>query len=113
MRLKERFFQPDKYNDRKAASCWLKFQFPFWWPNLLTALDTLSWLHFTRQDGDIARGLDWFLANQSADGLWEIGYGSGKNIHTAIQRPFGLTTPLYTTCPSIAITRPGTRPVTV
>jgi len=79
-RLKERFFQPDKYNDRKAGSYWLKFQFPFWWPNLLTTLDTLSRLNFDRKDADIARGLDWFLSNQSADGLWEIGYGSGKNI---------------------------------
>jgi hypothetical protein len=79
-RLEERLFQPDKYNDRKAASYWFKFQYPFWWPNLLTALDTLSWLSFDRQDPPIARGLDWFLANQSADGLWEIGYGSGRNI---------------------------------
>ena len=88
-RLKERFFQPDKYTDRKAASYWLKFQFPFWWPNLVTALDALSWLHFTRQDDNIAHGLDWFLANQSADGLWEIGYGSGSNIQ-AIRRWVGL-----------------------
>jgi hypothetical protein len=81
-RLKERFFQPDKYNDRKAAAYWLKFQFPFWWPNLLTALDALSRLDFGRKDADIARGLDWFLSNQSADGLWEIGYGSGQNIQS-------------------------------
>jgi hypothetical protein len=77
--LKERLFQPDKYNDRKAASYWLKFQFPFWWPNLLTALDSLSFLGFDRQDQDVARGLAWFTENQSADGLWETGYGSGRN----------------------------------
>ena len=81
-RLKERFFQPDKYNDRKAASYWFKFQFPFWWPSLVTALDTLSWLDFDPNDQAIARALDWFRANQSADGLWEIGYGSGRNIQT-------------------------------
>ena len=77
-RLKERLFHADKYNDRKAPSYWLKFQFPFWWPSLVTALDTLSWLGFNRQDRDIERGMDWFLANQSADGLWETGYGNGK-----------------------------------
>jgi hypothetical protein len=77
--MKERFFQPDKYTDRKADSYWLKFQFPFWWPNLLTALDTLSRLGFTRKDKDIARGLAWFVENQSGDGLWETGYGSGRN----------------------------------
>jgi hypothetical protein len=78
-RLKERFLQPDKYNDRQAPAYWLKFQFPFWWPNLLTALDSLSQLGFTRQDWDIARGLAWFVENQSKDGLWETGYGSGQN----------------------------------
>jgi hypothetical protein len=77
-RLKERFFQADKYNDRKVPSYWLKFQFPFWWPSLVTALDSLSWLGFDRQDSDIARGLDWFIANQSSDGLWETGYGKGR-----------------------------------
>jgi hypothetical protein len=77
--LKERLFQADKYNDRKAPSYWLKFQFPFWWPSLVTALDTLSHLGFDRQDKDIARGLDWFVEHQSVDGLWETGYGSGRN----------------------------------
>ena len=76
--LKSRFFQADKYNDRKAPSYWLKFQFPFWWTSLLTALDTLSWLGFDRQDTDVARGLHWFLSSQLADGLWETGYGSGR-----------------------------------
>ncbi|MGD2146793.1 MAG: prenyltransferase/squalene oxidase repeat-containing protein [Anaerolineae bacterium] len=76
--LKRRFFRPDKYNDRKASSYWLKFQFPFWWTNLLTALDTLSWLGFDARDDAVARGLDWFRSNQAADGLWETGYGSGK-----------------------------------
>ncbi|MGA2490052.1 MAG: prenyltransferase/squalene oxidase repeat-containing protein [Anaerolineales bacterium] len=77
-RLMERFFQADKYNDRKAPSYWLKFQFPFWWPNLLTALDSLAWLGFTHQDKDIGRGLAWFTDNQSEDGLWETGYCSGR-----------------------------------
>jgi hypothetical protein len=54
-------FQADKYNDRKAPAYWLKFQFPFWWTGLLTALDTLSRLGFDCRDEDVARGLDWFL----------------------------------------------------
>ena len=76
--LKRRFFKPDKYNDRKAKSYWFKFQFPFWWTNLLTALDTLSWLEFDREDADIIKGLEWFSTNQVEDGLWPTGYGSGK-----------------------------------
>lgn len=76
--LKSRFFKPDKYNDRKATSYWFKFQFPFWWNNLLTALDTLAKLGFTREDPEIAAGLDWFIQNQEVSGLWSTGYGSGN-----------------------------------
>ena len=76
--LKERLFQADKYNDRKAPAYWLKFQFPFWWPSLVTALDTLSRLGFDRHDEEIARGQDWFAENQATDGLWATGYGSGR-----------------------------------
>jgi squalene cyclase len=81
--LKERFLQADKYNDRKAVSYWLKFQFPFWWANLLTALDSLGRLGFYREDEDIARGLAWFVENQEVDGLWPIGYGSSKHTPAA------------------------------
>lgn len=37
-----------------------------------------SQMGFDRQDPDVAKGLDWFVSNQSADGLWETGYGSGS-----------------------------------
>ncbi len=76
--LKTRLFKADKYNDRRAPQYWLKFQYPFWWTNLLTALDTLYWLGFSLNDDDISKGLDWFLSNQVEDGLWETGYGSGQ-----------------------------------
>ena len=75
--LKGRFFLADKYNDRKGPEYWLKFQYPFWWTNLLTALDTLSRMGFSTDDPVVRHGLDWFIANQGQDGLWEHGYGSG------------------------------------
>ena len=78
IRLKQRLFQADKYTDRKAPAYWLKFQFPFWWTSLLTALDTLSRLGFSREEAEIARGLDWFVAHQAGDGLWPTGYGQGR-----------------------------------
>jgi hypothetical protein len=76
--LKTRILRPDKYNDRKAKSYWLKFQFPFWWSTLVTSLDSLARLGFDCQDADIFRGLDWFINNQENDGLWPTGYGSGN-----------------------------------
>jgi hypothetical protein len=76
--LAGRFFKPDKYNDRKAKAYWFKFQFPFWWSNLLTALDSLSLINFDRSDEDIQAALAWFSENQEPDGLWPTGYGVGR-----------------------------------
>ena len=76
--LKKRLMKPDKYNDRKAKAYWYKYQYPFWWTNLLTALDTLSRLGFNNEDEDVSPGLDWFIKNQNEDGLWPTGYGSGE-----------------------------------
>jgi hypothetical protein len=76
--IKDRFFKPDKYPDRRGAAYWLKFQYPFWWGSLLTALDSLSKLGFSPQDPQIAKGINWFLENQEVNGFWPTGYGSGK-----------------------------------
>jgi hypothetical protein len=81
--LKSRFFQADKYPDRKAASYWTKIRYPFWWTGILSALDSLSWLGFSKEDPDIRKGLDWLIDNQEENGLWKAGYVSGgdKDIH--------------------------------
>jgi hypothetical protein len=89
--LKQRLFQADKYTDRKALSFWLKFQFPFWWTSLLTALDTLSRLGFGKEQAEITRGLNWFMAHQTEDGLWPTGYGHGSQAE-ANRRWVGLAT---------------------
>jgi hypothetical protein len=83
--MKSRFFKPDKYSDRRGVEYWTKFQFPFWWANLLTALDSLFWLGFSAADEDIQRGLDWFRTNQETSGLWPTGYGKGGKAGTAEQ----------------------------
>jgi hypothetical protein len=76
--LKSRFFRSDNYNDRKAPRYWTKFQYPFWWTNLLTALDSLSLLGFPADDPDIQRGLQWFAKHQQDNGLWKTGYEQKK-----------------------------------
>jgi hypothetical protein len=72
-----RLFQPDRYNDRQGKEYWLKFQYPFWWHSLVSALDSLSFLGYDRNDEQIEKGLEWFSRNQSRDGLWETRYGNG------------------------------------
>jgi hypothetical protein len=76
--LKSRFFQADRYGDRKAPLYWTKFQYPFWWNNILTALDALSLLGFPPEDQDIQSGLKWFIQHQQESGLWRTGYEQAK-----------------------------------
>ena len=74
--LKSRFFKKDFYSSYKSESYWMRFV--FWWPNLLTSLDSLSRLGFSNKDEDIKKGLDWFIDNQQKDGLWKLNYIPGK-----------------------------------
>ncbi len=74
--LKSRFFKPDAYSSYRAASYWVRFA--FWWPNLLTSLDSLSRMGFTSEDPDIGAALDWFVEHQEPDGLWNLTYVEGK-----------------------------------
>ena len=68
--LKSSFFQKDFYTSYQSAKYWTRFI--HWWPNLITALDVLSLLGFTKDDPDIEKGLNWFITNQQPDGLWKL-----------------------------------------
>lgn len=76
--LKSRFFKPDAYSSYKAASYWVRFA--FWWPNLITSLDSLSRMGFSRDDPDIKTALEWFIEHQRPDGMWKVTYVKGKNV---------------------------------
>lgn len=75
--LKSSIFKPDFYSSYKAAAYWTRFI--HWWPNLLTAMESLSRLGYTADDPDIYTGLKWFFDNVKEDGLWESSY-EGKSI---------------------------------
>ncbi len=70
--LSSRLFKRDSYIDRQAPEYWLHFSFPFWFTDLLCALDSLSRLGFPADDPDIKRGLDWFVSQQRSDGTWQL-----------------------------------------
>jgi hypothetical protein len=76
--------------DRRAAAYWTKFKFPFWWPDLLTGLDSLGRLGYSRFEEEVHRGLNWFVENQEADGLWPIGYGAQTRREAALRLWIGL-----------------------
>lgn len=67
-----RFFQPDKYTDRKDKKYWESVSFPFWFTNVLTALDSLSLMGFSRKDPQVREGLDFLRQKQRPDGLFNL-----------------------------------------
>lgn len=78
--LKSRFFQHDRYPDRRAASFWTKFTFPFWYTDLISALDSLSLLGFTKDDSHIQTALEWLRDRQQENGLWMLTLLKGRSI---------------------------------
>ena len=82
--LKSRFFSRDRYPDHAAPSYWLVFSYPFWWTDLLSALDALTRCGFPAEDADIARGLAWFIENQDHDGLWNAGRNRPKHRYSDV-----------------------------
>lgn len=65
-------FKKDNYPDRSGVEYWLRFSFPFWFTDLISALDSLSLLGFSKQELQIDKALDWFIKNQQKNGLWEL-----------------------------------------
>ena len=90
--LKTRFFKPDEYTSYRDPDYWVRFL--FWWPNLVTSLDSLSRMGFSRNDPDIRRALNWLVENQRPDGLWSTSYKEGdveKDTPVARERELWLT----------------------
>lgn len=70
--LLSRFFQRDSYPDRSASDYWLRFSYPFWFTDLISAMDTLSKLGFTGKDPQMAEGVQWFVEHQQRGGYWKL-----------------------------------------
>jgi hypothetical protein len=70
--LANRFFKPDAYPDRRAPSFWTSFSFPFWFTDLLSALDSLSQIGLNPSHPPVARALEWFSSRQQKTGLWRL-----------------------------------------
>ena len=75
--LKSRFFQPDACTSYQAASYWVRFQYPFWWNNLVAALDSVTLIDPSR-DEPMDRALTWLVDHQQPDGLWLASYVPGQ-----------------------------------
>jgi hypothetical protein len=77
--LASRFFKRDVYPDRNTPQYWERVSFPFWFTDIVSALDSLSLLGFTGDNPDIAGALGWLKRRQNDDGLFELKLSKGKD----------------------------------
>jgi hypothetical protein len=82
--LKAKFLRKDNWSWYQHPDHWIRFQYPFWWTNLVSALDSLSWMRWSPEDDDVRRALQWLVDHQEPNGLWKVSY---SRIHKEIDSP--------------------------
>jgi len=70
--LLSNIFKKDNYTDRSNSDFWLRFTYPFWFTDLISATDSLSKLGFSTNEPQIEKALQWFVDNQHGNGLWRL-----------------------------------------
>jgi Squalene-hopene cyclase C-terminal domain len=70
--LLSHLFKKDNYPDRSSPDYWLRFTYPFWFTDLISATDSLSKLGFKKEEPEIAEAIQWFMAHQHNSGLWKL-----------------------------------------
>lgn len=88
--LASRFFQPDVYTSYQAASYWLRFEYPFWWNNLVAALDSVSRIGLQAEDDNVQQALTWLIDHQEENGLWRVTYAKAEQKQSAKAREMRL-----------------------
>ena len=69
--IAHRFFKADKYSFRKTAAYWTKYSFPFWWSDLISVLDALALMGFSKDHPRINHALNYFKTEQQPTGTWK------------------------------------------
>ncbi len=79
--LASRFFQKDAYTSYQAERYWIMFQYPFWWNQLVAALDSISLIGIPKENENVSKALDWLIEHQQESGLWKSSYARGGKAH--------------------------------
>ncbi len=77
--LASRFFRRDAYPDRSTPEYWGRVSYPFWFTDIVSALDSLSRMGFSKNNAQIARALDWLRGRQDRKGLFRLKLLRGKD----------------------------------
>jgi hypothetical protein len=77
--LATRLYQRDAYGDRGDVSYWERVSFPFWFTDIVSALDSLSRLGLGPDLPTIRAALDWVKKLQRSDGTFGLRLMKGKS----------------------------------
>ncbi|MGZ7107911.1 MAG: prenyltransferase/squalene oxidase repeat-containing protein [Methanobacterium sp.] len=70
--LTSRIFKNDKYSDRRGKNFWEKVSYPFWFTDIISVLDSLSYIGFSKDNSQIAEALKWLKNRQTENALFNI-----------------------------------------
>jgi len=70
--LVSRLFKKDVYPDRNTVEYWTRVSFPFWFTDIVSALDALSLIGFTIENPFISDALNRLAGMQGEDGLFNL-----------------------------------------
>ena len=80
--LKSHFFKKDNYSSYQHKDNWVNFKFPFFWTDLVSALDSVMRINLDKNDDEVLNAVKWFIDNQEESGLWKHSY---SRIHSYIE----------------------------
>ena len=92
--LKSKFLKKDNWSWYQHPDNWIRFQFPYWWNHLVSALDMVSLIGISKEDPDVQTALQWFIEHQEKSGLWKLSY---SKIHKVSKKEKSSETRLWIT----------------
>lgn len=77
--LAARLYRKDAYGDRGDRRYWDRVSFPFWFTDIVSALDSLSWIHPAPAAPPVRAALEHVRSLQRADGTFAFRLLKGKD----------------------------------
>ena len=70
--LASNILKRDNYPDRQEIDYWIKFSFPFWFTDFLSALDSIYFIGINKDNEQVSEALNWLAQKQENDGTWNV-----------------------------------------
>jgi len=73
------FFKKDPYPDRNTEQFWTSGSYPFWFTDLISAMDSLTKLDFKIDNPNVKKASEYFIKNQYNSGTFKFKLLRGKD----------------------------------